>query len=310
MNHWGALLGWLDEQGITDWERVKSASKALSAARLVEQPNWRGANWSPREHAAFWAKPLIQIGHAEYIEEEQKVAVCPKGMVWLEDNQRAVLFGYWRKEHRETLEQFDLSITKDDPKKGPTCWYVSGTVDNVKQAAKQLGVWLSPDPGISILERLPIVNKLLIGLPKDDSPSDGNWEQLFFDCHRCKWQSDSEPFSEPGLYRRRSGQRQYVLVKDDYIRVTLTTRDQRSAAIWSRFAPRLYRFDADRRTLLIPAVWDLPLLLSRALTTRSAQIPRRIRVDNKDWWQFSDVDQHKAQQVARIMRCNLVSGAQ
>lgn len=309
MNRWDAFLGWLDERGDTDWERVKRASKALSATRLVEQPDWNVANWSPWKHANFWAEPLIQIGHAEYTDEEKKVAVCPKGMVWLKDERRAVLFGYWGKNHRDALEQFDLSITEYLPEKGPTCWYISGMVDNVKRAAKHLGVWLSPDPGISILERLPVFDKLLIGLQKDDSPSDGNWERLFFVDHQCSWKSAPEPFSDPGLYRRRHGQWRYVLTKDDHTRVALATRDQRSAAIWTRFELRIYRFDADRRTLLIPAVWDLPLLISRTLTTRSAQMPYRVQVDNKYWWQFIEVGHDKAQHVARIMRFELVTGA-
>ncbi len=309
MNRWDALLGWLDERGETDWERVKRASKALSATRHVEQPEWDGAHWSPWKHADFWAKPLIQIGHAEYIEAEKKVMVCPKGMVWLEDDQRAILFGYWREDDRDALKRFDLRITEDPPEKGPTCWSVSGKADRIKQAARHLGVWLSPDPGVSILEKLPVIDKLLMGLQKDDSPCDGNWERLFFDDHQCKWKNTPQPFSEPGLYRRRHGQWRYVLTHDDHTRIALVTKDQRSAAVWSCFESRICRFDADHQTLLIPAVYELPLLVTRALIARTAQIPGRVQVDNKNWLQFKDVDQHKAQQVARIMRCNLDYGS-
>ncbi len=285
--------------------RVKLASKALSAAELVERPKWCAANWSPFRHYLHWTDPLIRIGHAEFFPVTKHISVCKPGMVWFEGEQRAVLFGYWRRGYFQKLKQRGLTLFRRRPHKGPTCWSVTGSYDRINEGAKTVGAWLSVDPAMSILLRLPVVDKLLDGLPRDDSQPEGNWERLFLVDHQCRWVRASLPFAEPGLYRRQRGQWRYVLTLDDYSRVALPPGDHRKAAIWSLFEPRHCRFDSDRRSLLIPAVADLPLLVSRALTTRSAQLPRRVHVDSKAWWQYENVDRRKALHVARIMRLEL-----
>ena len=307
MNRWDSLLGWLDERGATSWERVKTASMALSLARLFEHPEAKEKNWQPLQHAVHWAYPLIHLGHAEFIPATKQVCTCRRGIIWHGDKQKAVLYGYWREQEARKLEHYNLQLSKYRPNKGPSCWYVNGNHSNIIKATKLLGLWCSKDPGMAILERLPVLDKLLNNLPRDESQVDGNWEKLFFADYQRKWVSTSLPFMEPGLFRRLRGKRRHVLMLGDHTRVTLSSKEHQIAGIWSLFPSLVYRYDSKQKSFFIPAIGNLPLMILRALTTQSAQLPEQVSIDKKYWWRFKDVDYHKVLQVARIMGLDLDS---
>lgn len=300
MNGWDAMLAWLSLQGGVPWQVAKAASQRLSAVYYV------GADDLPRDHARRWVEPLIQLGHAEFHQQENSVIASPSGIMWSSLRGRGILYGCWTDDRLRAIESDGCQLQREDPGNGPTCRTVSQSINEPKameQLAADLKVWLAVDCGEKILAALPDIGTILEGLPEDQSSGDGWWQTIEFQDGRCRWEESRNALVRPGIYRRLSGSIRRVLVTTDNRRFSLPTPNHQRAAIWTAAPAADWNYDFSGHQLLIPTgLPPLPLLVSRGLTGASGYRPFRIKSKNREWWCYQFVTPDCARKAAEIMR--------
>lgn len=294
MNRWDALLAWLYQRHRTDWQRVKSACRTLSIAEGF------GEDWSPLRHAWYWTRPLIELGHVEY-DSAHKITACAPGVVLLRQSSRALLSGFWTRQRLSRLGRTAVKRFRKHPDRGPTCWSIVGTREQIQIAAEECDVWLADDPGDQILKRLPTVHAWIETFAEDTSSPTGFWETLTFRDHRPVWVSTPEPLIRHGFYRRRSGQPISVHVTGA-ARRRVATPDQRSAAMWYESPITPWLFLTRRGCLLLPhGTPQLPVLIARSLVSSAGQLPKREKHDDRLWWRYDAVTLQRARRAATIL---------
>lgn len=302
MNRWDSMLAWLSTGPQHKWQNVKSACGKLSAIEFPDR------QWTPLRHAMYWAGTLIRLGHAEFDADSHSVVATRPGVVILPSENRALLYGYWsptlRRRLVSELGSTELKLWRCIPDRGPTCHVITAREEQLTDAANSLNVWSSRDCSLNLLRRLPLLSHVLDGLQPSRFSVVGYWERFDYRSNLYgRWQSCDDPLTKPGLYQRKEGQTVQVFVTNDGGQFGLKSQDEKLAAKWSRYSPRFdWRFDALRSTLLIPdGTPELPLLVSRGLTLRSARLPKRVTQDGRRWWKYDAVGQRQAEEAARIM---------
>lgn len=298
MNRWDSLLAWLAQSPENKWSVVKASSQRLS---ILEHPEKVG---SPLWHAMEWAGLLIRLGHAEFYPKSNTVSACAPGLLWDPASSRAILYGYWDPSRHSMLREFGVDHVVHRPSRGPSCRAIGCDEEVSHKVADALGVWLVNDPSVHLLERLPTLSVLLGSLAPSLASAEGCWEQfVYFNDLRWRWRAAQNPLSEPGLYKRKDGQLEQVFVASDYRRFALKTPDEKLAAKWNCYHQRFnWLFDVDSNSLLVPhGTPDLPVLVSRGLTMKSARLPVRVSYERRPWWKYTRVNQQQAGEAARIM---------
>lgn len=298
MNRWDSLLTWLAQSAETKWPVVKANSQRLS---MLEHPEKERC---PLWHAMNWAGVLIRLGHAEFDPQSNSVSACSPGLLWDPRSSRAHLYGYWDPTQRSLLREFKVKRVLHRPFRGPSCRSIVGEREAVQEVAEGLDVWLVDDPSVNLLQRLPRLSSLLGLLSPSVVSQEGYWEQFeYFNDLRWRWRTAKNPLSEPGLYQRKSGQSTQVFVATDMRQFALKTKSEKLAAKWDCYHQRFnWLADADSNILLIPhGTPDLPTLVSRGLTMKSARLPMRVSYERRTWWKYTRVDHQQAGEAARIM---------
>jgi len=298
LNRWDSLMAWLAQSPEHKWSVVKANCQRLSMLEHLEKER------SPLWHAMVWAGVLIRLGHAEFDPQSNTVSSCSPGLLWDPLSSRAVLYGYWDPIRYSMLREFGVERFVHRPSRGPSSRSIGGDREVVREVADTLDVWLVDDPSVNLLERLPTLSVLLSSLSPSVVPAEGNWEQFgYFNDLNWRWRAAQNPLSEPGLYQRKDGQSAQVFVATDYRQFALKTMDEKLAAKWDCY-PRLFNwlFDVDSNTLLVPrGTPDLPVLVMRGLTMKSARLPVRVFYERRPWWKYTHVNQQQAVEAARIM---------
>lgn len=298
MNRWDSMLAWLAQAPENKWSNVKTSGQRLST---IEYPD---REWSPLWHAMEWAGVLIRLGHAEFDPASNTVAACSPGLLRDRFSSKAILYGYWNQSRLASLREIGTRRFLHRPARGPTCRAIVDTDSNSEEIARSLDVWLADETSVPMLRRLPRFSILLADLPPSQKSPDGYWEQFDYisDLH-WRWRTAKQPLAEPGLYRRKEGQTAYVFVASDHRQFSLKSMDEKLAAKWACYTPRFdWMFDAERNVLLVPyGTPDLPVLVSRGLTMKSARLPVRMSFARRWWWKYVLVNERQAIEAARVM---------
>lgn len=298
MNRWDSLLAWLAQSPENKWAVVKANCQRLS---MLEHP---GKERSPLWHAMAWAGVLIRLGHVEFDPNSSTISSCSPGLLWDPDSSRAVLYGYWDPSRYSKLREFPVERFVHRPTKGPSCRSIGGKRELVQEVADTLDVWFVDDPSVDLLKRLPAISLLLSNLSPSAVSVEGYWEQFgYFNDLSWRWRAAKTPLAEPGLYQRKDGKSVQVFVATDFCRFALKTMDEKLAAKWDCYHQRFnWLFDTDSNTLLVPrGTPDIPVLVSRGLTMKSARLPLRVSYERRPWWKYQRVNQQQASEAARIM---------
>lgn len=298
MNRWDSLLAWLAQAPENKWAVIKANCQKLS---MLEHPE---KERSPLWHAMTWAGVLIRLGHAEFDQNKSIVSSCSPGLLWDPVSGRAVLYGYWDPPRFSKLRDFSKERFVHRPNKGPTSRSIYGKREFLQEVAENLNIWFVDDPSVDLLKRLPAISLLLSSLTPSVASAEGYWEQFgYFNDLSWRWYATKNPLSEPGLYQRKDGESVQVFVAADFCRYALKTMDEKLAAKWKCYHQRFnWLFDTDRNTLLVPrGTPDLPVLVSRGLTMKSARLPLRVSYERRPWWKYQCVNQQQASESARIM---------
>jgi hypothetical protein len=298
MNRWDSLLAWLAQSPENKWAVVKANCQKLS---ILEHPE---KERNPLWHAMAWAGVLIRLGHAEFNQNQSTVSSCSPGLLWDPVSARAVLYGYWDPSRYSKLRELSVERFIHRPYKGPTCRSICGKREFLQEVAETLGVWFVDDPSVDLLKRLPAISLLLSNLTQSVASTDGYWEQFgYFNDLSWHWRATKIPFAEPGLYQRKDGKSLQVFVAADFCRFALKTMDEKLAAKWQCYHQRFnWLCDTDRNALLVPrGTADLPVLVSRGLTMKSARLPLRVSFERRPWWMYQCVNKQQASEAARIM---------
>jgi hypothetical protein len=302
MNRWDSMLAWLSTQPEHKWVNVKASSMRLSA---VEPPQ---RELTPYGHAMRWVGPLIRLGHSEFDPCQRTVSAIPPGLLRNASRGFAACYGYWDPLRLRVLRRIGLKRFHHSPERGPSCWAVRGASAQIVELGEQANVWVADDPSFAFLSRLPVLQSLLCNLQPVAVATKGRWEKYDFRRnHFGMWHQCKQFPSAAGLYRHRESQTVQVYLDGDLRAFKLETVDEKTAAKWSCYQSRLdWVYSPDTRRLLVPyGTPELPVLVSRGLTTQSARLPIRLDFDNARWWRYDSVDQPQAEQAARIMEQEL-----
>lgn len=304
MNRWDSMLAWLSSKSEHKWHNVKTAGQRLSAIEFPDK------EWSPLRHAMEWAGVLIRLGHAEFDSEKRVVTAISPGLLTSESSNKAILYGYWSPSKRQLLRRMAPKRWYHTPPRGPTCYAVSVAVTQLSELTESLSVWSTPDCSVALLKRLPKLSQLTSDLQPSQVSGGGYWERFDYISNSYgRWRSCDSPLTQPGLYQRKEGRAIQLWVDDKFRQFSLQTIEEKLAAKWWVYEARFdWVFDARRRVLLIPdETPDLPVLVSRGLTMRSARLPTRILLGRRRWRKYGSVGIRHAEEAARIMEQTLVA---
>jgi hypothetical protein len=264
---------------------------------------------TPYGHAMRWTEPLIRLGHAEFDPDERTLAAISPGLVLCGSPGKAICYGYWDPIRLRILRGYDFRHLRHCPQRGPTCHAIQGTPEQLSEFSEEANVWLADDPSLDLLRRLPLLSCVLSELTPGHIASKGFWERYDFRSNQYGvWRNSTQPPIDPGLYRHREGPMVQIFVAEDFRPYKLETRDQTIAAKWWCYQSHVdWSYNSETRRLSIPyGTPEMPVLVSRGLTAKSARLATRVEVGGARWWQYVAVDQPQAEQAARIMQQELV----
>lgn len=302
-NHWDSMLAWLSTESNHKWSNVKARCMRLSA---IAPPR---RELTPYGHAMRWIDPLIRLGHAEYDPSRRTLNAISPGLIFSSSLGKAICYGYWDPIRLSNLRRNEFRPLRHDPKHGPTCRAFHAERQHLVAFAEKENVWLADDPGVDVLRRMPSLSHALHDLEPSPIVSKGSWERYEFRSTLYgEWRNSSQLPVERGLYRHRDGKLQQIFIGEDLRSYKLETRDQKIAAKWSCYkACSAWIYNPKTWQLLIPhGTPELPVLVSRGLTTKSARMATRVAFDKSRWWQYVAVDQLQAEHAARIMQQKLL----
>lgn len=306
MNRWDSMLAWLSSEPSHKWQNVKTAGQRLSS---IEYPD---REWTPLRHAMEWAGVLIRLGHAEFCESQRVVVAIPPGLLTFQTSDKAILYGYWAPSIRKKLSRMVLKRWQHFPLRGPSCYAVHLSKSQITEVSQSLGVWAMADCSVALLQRLPELSSILRDLEPCQIAGRGYWERFDYRSNlHGRWRACEKPMLEPGLYQRKEGKSIQVYVAEDHRQFSLKTFDEKLAARWSVYQSRFdWILDTHRQVLLIPdGTPDLPVLVSRGLTMRTARLPQRVSLRGCKWWKYGGVGEQQALNAARIMEQGLTTGS-